>query len=309
MPSTPAINSFTVSSTNIAINVTAGLDTTHVQWDRSWVDNGGASNDLEAVLSTGDSYTQNFTPPSSPGDYTVLVRARIGSTASSWVSRGFTIADDEPPPVEDPNPSISNLNLSGTGTISASWTVGNAAYMRSSNSMAIYMSGANDATQYFMGFASYSERSFSSGLAGDGSALVPGATYYIWVYAYDVDGNRLGEYNFTQFSKTKPLAFHWNVAKTSNGSFNLTYDEWERLLDKVNEFKAYRGDAQIAFNKSLGSGAMSGIVRPSANSFNIARNAIANMPYTIAPPPNVNSTTPITGALLNALRNSLNSIT
>jgi len=301
---TPAINSFTVSSTNIAINVTAGTETSHVQWDRSWVDNGGSSNDLEMPLATGSSYTQNFTPPSTPGDYSVAVRARIGSTASSWVTRNFTVL-----PPADPDPSVQTLAVTGTGTISATWSIANATYMRSSNSMAVYLSGANNSTQHFMGYLGSSERSFSSALSGDGSALVPGATYRLWVFAYDTDGNSFGANSSAVFSRPRPSNFNWSNTKTSGGIYNLTYSEWNSFLDRINEFRAYKGLSQLSFNRNLSSGALSGVVVPSAPSFNAAINAINTMSPTTSAPVFVSSGQQVTASLLNAIRTSLNSIT
>lgn len=298
---TPAINSFTVSETNIAINVTAGTETSHVQWDRSWVDNGGGSNDLESALATGQSYTQNFTPPSTPGDYWVAVRARINSTASSWVYRYFTVSD--------PDPSIQSLSVTGNGTIEANWSVSNTPYMRSTNSQAVYLSGANNSTQHFMGYLGPGERSYSSALAGDGAALVVGATYTIWIYVYDMDANSFGVNRSVSFTRPRPANFNWTVAKTTGGQYNLTYSEWNGLLDKIDDFRAYKGLSQANFNRSLVSGALNSVVMPRASSFNAAVNMLNTMSPTIAAPSLVNSGQRITASQLNALRNSLNSIT
>lgn len=299
---TPAINSFVVGATNIAINVTAGTETSHVQWDRSWVTNTG-SNDLEAYLPTGSSYTQNFTPPSTPGDYSVAVRARINSTASSWVYRYFTIA---PPP--DPDPSVQSLSVTGDGKISATWTISNSAYMRSSNSQAVYLSGADNTTQNFMGYLTSDKRSYESSLSGNGSALVVGATYTLWIYVYDTDSNSFGASRSVVFSRTRPANFNWTSTKTSGGSYNLSSSEWNGLLDKINEFRAYRGLPQLSFNRTITSGALSGIVAPMASSFNSAITNINTMSPKTAPPTNVNSGQSITADLLNDLRTSLNSI-
>jgi len=298
---TPAINSFTVSSTNIAINVTAGSETTHVQWDRSWVDNGGGSNDLEVALSTGSSYTQNFTPPSAKGNYTVSVRARIGSTASSWVSRGFTISD--------PDPAIVSLSVSATGTISATWGVTNASYMRTSSSMAVYLSGANNSTQHFMGYVGYNTRSFESSLAGDSSALIVGASYRVWVFAYDTDGNSFGANSSAVFSRPRPDNFSWTNNKSSGSMYNLTSSEWNAFLDKVNNFRAYKGLVVRTFSRNVGSGAISGYVVPTASSFNSAINAINDMNPTTSTPVTVSYGQHITAFHFTRIRDSLNSIT
>lgn len=306
MPATPSINSFTVSKTNIAINVTAGVDTTHVQWDRSWVANTG-SNDLEMPLATGNSYTQNFTPPSTPGSYTVSVRARSGSTASSWVSRGFVVEPDVPPP--DPNPSITSISVDSENAINVSWSVGNSAYVRPSNSFAVYLSGVNSSGQYFQTYLDSSTRSWAKGTDGTGSGLVIGGSYTVWVYAYNKNGESFGNSKTFTFTKTKPSQFNWSTAKISGNACNLTSSEWSGLLDKINEFRGYRGLAQLSFNKTISSGAINTYVTPTASSFNSAINAINTMPNTFPTPPPVYSGDIITADRLNRLRDALNSIT
>lgn len=304
MPATPAVTLTVISATTLRMDVTAGTDTSHIQFDRSWVDNAGGSNDFEIALASGSSTQQFFAMPSSPGSYTVLTRARIGSTPSSWVSRGFTVS-----PPADPDPSVQSLSVSGAGTISASWSIANSAYMRGSNSMAVYLSGANNTAQHFMGYLSSSQRSYTSGLSGDGTALVAGATYTVWVYVYDTDNNSFGASSSAVFSRPRPASFNWNSAKTTGGTYNLTYSEWNGLLDKINEFRAYKGLAQLSYSRTVTSGAISGIVAPTASSFNAAINGINSMPRTIAPPAQVGVGASITADRLNDLRNSLNSIT
>lgn len=92
MPATPSISVTVLSGTTVEVYVTAGSDTTHIQFDRSWVDNGGGTNDFEIALSSGSSTYQYFSIVGlTTGSYTIQARARSGSTASSWVSRGFSL--------------------------------------------------------------------------------------------------------------------------------------------------------------------------------------------------------------------------
>lgn len=301
MPATPSVSLSVLSSTTVLVSATAGADTTHIQFDRSWVANSG-TNDLEVACSTGNTTNQYFAMPTAPGSYVVLVRARIGSTASSWVSRGFTV--EEPP---DPDPSITALSLSGTGTIEASWNVANASYMRPGNSMAIYMSGPNNSTQHFQGYLQSHERSWSKGLDGAGNALVAGATYTIWIAVYNSDGGSFTASRSVIFSRPRPTNFNWDNAKTQSGQYNLTVTEWRGLLDTINLFRAYKGLAVSTFNHTIsGSGATSYIV-PSANSYNAARNSTSDM--NSSAPGSVFSNGIITAAELNDLRTALNNIT
>lgn len=105
MPATPAIDEFTViSATTLKITVRSGSDTSHVQFDYSWTGSPGSS-DYEVYLPTGQSTTDYVAIGSlGPGSYSIGVRARINSTASSWVSRGFTISGTGPDPGNPGNP-------------------------------------------------------------------------------------------------------------------------------------------------------------------------------------------------------------
>lgn len=302
MPATPSVSLDVLSATTVMVSATAGADTSHIQFDRSWVTNTG-SNDLEVACSTGNTTTQYFSMPTQQGNYTVNVRARINSTASSWVTRGFTVS---PPP--DPDPAITSLSVSGNSAISASWSVSNSQYLRPSNSISIYLSGANNSTQHFQRYLGASERSWSYGLDGAGNALVSGSTYTVWVYAYNSSGSSFGTSSSTVFSKPKPSSFNWSTAKTSGGRYNLTYSEWSGFLDAINLFRGYKGLSQVSFNRSQSNGIINSFVSPSASSFNAAVNTINTMYPSISAPSTVTSGTKVTASHFNRIRDSLNSI-
>lgn len=309
MPATPAVTLSVISSTTVMVQATAGTDTSHLQFDRSWVSNNGNSNDFEVACPTGQTTTQYFAMPTAPGSYTVWVRARIGSTPSSWVSRGFVVEDKTPPPdpEPDPDPYITGLSVSSENAIYVSWSVGNSAYMRPSSSMYVYLSGPGNSVQHPQGYLSSSTRSWSKGTDGAGNALIVGQVYTVWVYVYNNSGQSFGASRSFVFTKTKPNPFNWTTAKTSGGMYNLTASEWNSLLDKVNEFRGYKGLSQLAFNRSVGSGAISGYIAPSASSFNSAANAVNGMAPSIGSP-TVTTGSIISASSLNALRNALNSI-
>ncbi|MDN4609116.1 hypothetical protein [Sporosarcina highlanderae] len=301
-PSTPNINWIDVTSTSVNINVTAGQNTSHIQFDRSWVDNGGGSNDREEYCPSGSTITVSFTVPSTPGTYTIYVRARIDSTASSWVSRSFTIA--APP---DPEPYIHGLSFTANNLLEVSFSVGNSAYLRNSNSIAVYLSGANNTTQHFQGYLSSSSRYWSGSRDGAGSPLVVGATYTIWVFAYNTSGASSGTSDSAKYTKPRPADFTWTNSKTSGAAYNLTAAEWGALLDRINEFRAYKGLVTRDFNRSTTSGIINNYVVPLASSFNMARNAILDMNPSV--PSLVTSNTIISASQLNELVRALNNIT
>ncbi|WP_432352651.1 hypothetical protein [Sporosarcina sp. A2] len=311
MPATPSVTLSVISSTTVMVQATAGVDTSHLQFDRSWVSNNGGSNDFEVACPTGQTTTQYFAMPTAPGSYTVSVRARIGSTPSSWVSRGFVVEDTTPPPdpepQPDPDPSITSLSVDGENAVYASWSVSNTAYMRSTNSMYVYLSGPGGSGQYGQGYLSSSTRSWSKGTDGAGNAFVVGQIYTIWIYVYNNSGQSFSASRSFVFTKSKPIPFNWTNAKTSGGMYNLTAIEWNGLLDKVNEFRGYKGLSQLTFNRSVGSGAISGYIVLAASSFNAAANAVNGMsPSTGSPTASTDNI--VTASSLNALRNALNSI-
>lgn len=334
MPSTPSISVTLTSPTNVRVVITSGLDTSHVQIDRSWVSGTGTMDD-EIYTGSQATVTQNYTPPTVAGTYYIYARARIGSTASSWVSRSFVVS-----PPADPDPSIQSMSSNGNGKISVSWLVGNLNYMRSSDSFRIYMSGANNSTMHDMGYYDASTREFERKISGDGSALISGASYMVWVYVFDKENNSFGASrnitytlpsptiesmstngdsaisatwnisnnayirtsnsiriwlsgannttrfdmgwypsnttSFTShlsgdgkalvsgssytlwvyvydasgasnvasrtvsFTQTRPTNFSWNFTPISGQNFNVTASEWNRLLLKLNEFRVHR---------------------------------------------------------------------
>lgn len=207
----------------------------------------------------------------------------------------------------EPDPSISSLYLLGTGLISADWSVSNASYIRPSNSFAVYMSGPGNSGQYFKEYLSSWERSWTTQRDGLGNPLVPNAYYTVWVFVYNNRGQSFGVSRSVQFTKPRPNQFNWTYPKTQNGMYNLSYNEWDSLLDKVNEFRAYRGLVIRDFNRSLIPGSLS-YVEPTASLFNSVRNAINDCVPSVSVPSSVGSGQIITANLLNRLRDSLNSI-
>lgn len=273
--------------------------------------NGKSYNATVAGGTTGNyrSTTQTFTGLTPGTTYSFWGTGKTtGGTAINIPTEYFATAGDAPPP-PDPDPSITSLSVTGTGTINATWSVGNASYLRSYDSFRVYMSGANNTTQYDMGHYNSSTRLFANGLSGNGSALVVGARYYVWVYAYNSAGKTFGTSASAIFSRPKPDSFNWDVAKTFGGTYNLTYSEWDGLLDSINEFRAYKGLVTRTFSRSVETGVISGYVVPSATSFNAARNAINDMNPSVGVPSAVASGQRITATLINGIRNSLNSVT
>lgn len=199
MPATPSIDSFSVTST-VNLTISVGADTSHVQFDRDWVGGTGTADD-EAYLPTGSPPTSfSFPLPSGYGSFTIAVRARINSTASSWVTRGFTLA------------------------------------------------------------------------------------------------------------MPRPSNFSWTNTKASEGIYNLTESEWNGFLNRINDFRAYKGLGAYSFNRTVTSGILNSYVVPSASSYNAAINAITTMSPSSALPSYVGSGQMIYAYHFTQLRDALNSI-
>jgi hypothetical protein len=70
-----------------------------------------------------------------------------------------------------------------------------------------------------------------------------------------------------------------------NDSRTLTANEWNDLLDKINEFREYKGLVTRFFNRGITSGAINGFIELTADSFNAAINVTNEMSPQISVPP------------------------
>ena len=79
--------------------------------------------------------------------------------------------------------------------------------------------------------------------------------------------------------------------------------EWNDFTDRINQFLQYKGLASVSFTIAPYSDGQF-----YAFMYNQARNAITSLPYSVSPPPVRNSGDIIYASEINALRNSLNSV-
>lgn len=299
-PSTPTFGSDPVVNTttgNVNFTITTGLNTSHVRIERSWV--GGYD---EYAHSSSQTLPYSFVAPSTKGTYTITISARLGSNLSSSSSRSFIVSD--------PDPSITSLSVSFQNKIELSWSVNNANFMRTSNAFALYMSGADNSTQHFVSYYDSSTRNIERQFDGAGVALQVGKTYRVWLYVYDTDGNSFGgDLRSGTFSRTRPTNFSWSNIKSSGTIYNLTSTEWGNFLDKVNEFRAYKGLVLRDFNRNITGGLINTYVVPTASSYNSAINAVNDMTPSTTTPSSVNTGDIITAYHFTRIRDALNSIT
>lgn len=138
--------------------------------------------------------------------------------------------------------------------------------------------------------------------------------------SYTIDGE--AEYGGTWYTVTslntstdpctRPSNFEWTYPKISGQDFKLTDDEWNAFLNRINDFRDYKGLSLYSFYDYY-HGDYSFTKAYSGNDFyaymfNQARNAIIEMSPPISPPSSKSSGQDIYASYLNGLRDSLNSI-
>ncbi|MFE8697992.1 hypothetical protein ACFYKT_16745 [Cytobacillus sp. FJAT-53684] len=135
--------------------------------------------------------------------------------------------------------------------------------------------------------------------------LSPSTTYYGYVRAYSSSGgwSDWSSWTYVTTPQGKPVDFVWDSSKTSGFNFNISAAEWQKLQQKINEFRLYK--ELIAYNFSVPS---KGNIFY-ATHYNEVRNAIFGMNPTTTIPMYRNSKEIIYASEINRLRDSLNSIT
>lgn len=97
----------------------------------------------------------------------------------------------------------------------------------------------------------------------------------------------------------RPSNFSWGVPVVQGQDFNMTAYEWNRFLQRVNEFRVYKNVNQASFNYAVqGNTAY-------ASQYNEARNATAILSASV--PPTRSSTNDVLASDLNQLVTALNS--
>jgi len=103
--------------------------------------------------------------------------------------------------------------------------------------------------------------------------------------------------------RSRPSNFDWDVAKVQGGNFNITASEWNRLQNKVNEFRLYKG-----LDKLTNLTNVSRNETFTAEHFNKIVRALHTLYPSMTPPYQVSVGDDITANKINLLKNSLNSV-
>lgn len=250
----------------------------------------------------GRSTVQTFTGLSPGTSYAFSASATPTGSTSKPVDGGiFTTSG-----VSDNPPTISISSISGENAISVSWTASDDHGLRVNNTFALYISGADNSTLGFKNYTNANSYVFQSD--GVGNPLKVNSVYLVRVVVVDNSGQTSYDERYKTYTKARPVNFSWSNSKSIGNPFNLTYTEWNSFLDKINEFREFKGFTPLTFNRGVISGAINSYVVPRATSFNAAINAINSMSPSISPPSSVYIGQTIAANQFNKLRDSLNSI-
>jgi hypothetical protein len=147
------------------------------------------------------------------------------------------------------------------------------------------------------------------------SGTVTGANNGI-IYGFAQAANGL-YYNIGSFNydNARPLNYEWDTPKVSGANFNISSIEWNRLTDRITQFRNYAG---LSYPKMGWTTAPYADGKFYAFMYNQAVVGVAGghlggtdytaLPHTIAPPPQRNSGDEIVASEINTLRDSLNSV-
>jgi hypothetical protein len=222
---------------------------------------------------------------------------RIPTTEGTYYS--FSTSACPPPP--DQPPSISINGHDGSNKVEVTWSASDDKGLRSNNTFATYISGPDNTT---LGFKEYTNNySYTFATDGTGAAFQVGKVYLVQIGVYDNAGQSSIAQRYVTFTKTRPANFAWTIVKNKTDPPVLLTTEWNDLLDKINEFRAYKGLSQITT-----------FIRASSNEvftaeqFNQAVNIINTLSPPVLPPVTVAKDSVMSSSQLNGLRDSLNSV-
>lgn len=211
-------------------------------------------------------------------------------------------------PIDSTPPTITLSLSAASGTsIAATWSATDNKAMRATNTFYLYISETDDVSNHHLkATLNNGATNYTFTTEGLGRPFVSNKTYSVQIYAYDETGN-MGEVTKSiLFKKTKP-SFAWTNPKTQEGTYNLTADEWNAFLGKINLFEDYKGLPMTNFNQGYYDTPTTYIV-PLDTAYNAARSIIIGLGATIMPPPAVTVGDIITAYHLNQIVASLNSI-
>lgn len=106
----------------------------------------------------------------------------------------------------------------------------------------------------------------------------------------------------TEKIQIRPNLFEWDSPKVAGELFNLTADEWNRLIDEVNNVREYKNLSQVDLTVATRG------IPFTADMYNQVGKAIQEMVGESSSIPMVKKGTSIEASMLNILVSELNSI-
>lgn len=141
------------------------------------------------------------------------------------------------------------------------------------------------------------------------SGLQPNTLYYIKFLPYDAYVGRLDPAytdSFTTAANDRPADWAWESTVSSGAAFGMKAAEFNRFIDRIYAFAAYKGITLPGYASSYYVTAGTDML---ASEVNAVRALISAMAPPTALPGAVSRGSAITAAFFNGLKNSLNSIT
>lgn len=134
------------------------------------------------------------------------------------------------------------------------------------------------------------------------SGLTAGESYSFSLQAFNSAGESGLTWTSADIGHPRPDDWYWYTTKSSGSSFNLSASEWNDFCKRINDFRQYENLSGRSFTSAYSGGIFY------ASMFNDVRSAIANMAPPNSVPYSVSSGDTVGAYMLNALRDSLNSI-
>lgn len=209
-------------------------------------------------------------------------------------------------------PSLNFSAIDGFNAVTCTFSGFDQEALRATNTYGLQISGPNDTSygaQVFYTDAT-PNKSFTYSFLKDsvGNSLTVGKTYTVRIILYDSEGATSTAVKSVVYSKSRPANFAWTNSKSASGPYNLTAAEWNSFLDRVNDFREYKGKPAYSFNRTVTGSGSTGYVILTYNAFNSAVSGINELAPPTSPPNTVNTGNRVTAYHFTRLRDSLNSI-
>ncbi|MBO5970222.1 MAG: hypothetical protein J6S14_17215 [Clostridia bacterium] len=187
------------------------------------------------------------------GSMTVYIEPEGSGSSEKWTVYGYS--------------QYTNLSANATRPISlgAMYTAMFTISFVNSGTAKFYTTGSVDTVGYLCtstGFDSSTGEPTSSPLrtSDDGGSgnnflisypVTAGTTYYLFIKCYSSSEALATTVCIDVPTVGAPAVFNWSSAKVAGGTFNITADEWTRLLNKIQEVRVYKGLPEMELGSAV----------------------------------------------------------